>query len=35
MHDLVNGLKGSEVCTKKARREGPFLVCDCGYKEFA
>ncbi len=22
-------------CSKKARREGHFLVCDCGYKEFA
>lgn len=22
-------------CTKKARREGRFWVCDCGYKEFA
>ena len=27
--------KSSEVCTKKARREGPFWACDCGYKEFA
>ena len=27
--------KKDVVCTKKARREGHFWVCDCGYKEFA
>jgi hypothetical protein len=24
-----------KVCHKKARREGYFWVCDCGYKELA